>query len=57
MLRYQLWSAILRIPFGLGNVVIREYIKVALGLLGVNDKGVVGSPSKRKVWRSGPNRP
>ena len=37
--------------------MIREYIKVALGLLGVNDKGVVGSPSKRKVWRSGPNRP
>ena len=37
--------------------MIREYINVALGLLGENDKGVVGLVSKRKVWRSGPNRP
>jgi hypothetical protein len=28
-----------------------------LGLLVVNDIGVAGSVSKRKVWRRGPNRP
>ena len=44
-------------PLGLGKVVILEYIEVALGLLVVNDIGVVGSVSKRKVWRRGPNRP
>ena len=44
-------------PLGLGKVVILEYIKVALGLLVVNDIGVAGSVSKRKVWRRGPNRP
>ena len=43
-------------PLGLGKVVILEYIEVALGLLVVNDIGVVGSVSKRKVWRRGPNR-
>ena len=42
---------------GLGKVVIFEYIEVALGLLVVNDIGVAGSVSKRKVWRRGPNRP
>ena len=57
MVRVQLWSAILRIPFGLGNVVILEYIKVALGLVGVNEIGEVGLVSKRRVWRSGPKRP
>jgi hypothetical protein len=30
---------------------------VALGLFVVNDIGVAGSVSKRKVWRRGPNRP
>ena len=44
-------------PLGLGKVVILEYIEVALGLLVVNDIGVVGSVSKRKVWRRGPNCP
>ena len=44
-------------PLGLGKVVILEYIEVALGLLVVNDIGVAGSVSKRKVWRRGPNRP
>ena len=44
-------------PLGLGKVVIFEYIEVALGLLVVNDIGVAGSVSKRKVWRRGPNRP
>ena len=44
-------------PLGLGKVVILEYIEVALGLLVVNDIGVVGSVSRRKVWRRGPNRP
>ncbi len=44
-------------PLGLGKVVILEYIKVALGLFVVNDIGIVGSVSKRKVWRRGPNRP
>ena len=43
-------------PLGLGKVVILEYIEVALGLLVVNDIGVAGSVSKRKVWRRGPNR-
>ena len=43
-------------PLGLGKVVIFEYIKVALGLLVVNDIGVASSVSKRKVWRRGPNR-
>ncbi len=42
---------------GLGKVVIFEYIKVALGLFLVQDIGVLGSVSKRKVWRRGPNRP
>lgn len=44
-------------PLGLGKVVILEYIEVALGLLVVNDIGVAGSVSKRKVWRRGPNLP
>ena len=44
-------------PLGLGKVVILKYIKVALGLFVVNDIGIVGSVSKRKVWRRGPNRP
>ena len=44
-------------PLGLGKVVILEYIKVALGLFVVNVIGIVGSVSKRKVWRRGPNRP
>jgi hypothetical protein len=44
-------------PLGLGKVVILEYIKVALGLFVVNDIGIVGSMSKRKVWRRGPNHP
>ena len=44
-------------PLGLGKVVILEYIEVALGLFVVNDIGVAGSVSKRKVWRRGPNRP
>ncbi len=44
-------------PLGLGKVVILEYIEVALGLLVLNDIGVAGSVSKRKVWRRGPNRP
>ena len=44
-------------PLGLGKVVILEYIEVALGLLVVNDIGVAGSVSKRKVWRRRPNRP
>jgi hypothetical protein len=39
-------------PLGFGKVVILEYIEVALGLLVVNDIGVAGSVSKRKVWRS-----
>ncbi len=42
-------------PLGLGKVVILEYIKVVLGLFVMNDIGVVGSVSKRKVWRRGPN--
>ena len=37
--------------------MILEYIKVALGLVGANDIGVVGLVSKRKVCRSGPKRP
>ena len=37
--------------------MILEYIEVALGLFVVNDIGVAGSVSKRKVWRRGPNRP
>ena len=57
MERFQLWSASFRMPLGLGKVVILEYIEVALGLLEVNDRGVAGSVSKRKVWRRGPNRP
>ncbi len=44
-------------PLGLGKVVILEYIKVALGLFVVNNIGIVGSVSKRKVWRRGPNCP
>ena len=44
-------------PLGLGKVVILEYIKVALGLFVVNNIGIVGSVSKRKAWRRGPNRP
>ncbi len=44
-------------PLGLGKVVILEYIKVVLGLFVVNVIGIVGSVSKRKVWRRGPNRP
>ncbi len=44
-------------PLGLGKVMILEYIEVALGLFVVNDIGVAGSVSKRKVWRRGPNRP
>jgi hypothetical protein len=36
-------------PLGLGKVVIFEYIEVTLGLLVVNDIGVAGSVSKRKV--------
>ena len=44
---------ILRMPFGLGKCVILEYIKVALGFVGVNVLGVVGWVSKRKVWRIG----
>ena len=44
-------------PLGLGKVVILEYIKVVLGLFAVNDIGVAGSVSKRKVWRRGPNCP
>ena len=44
-------------PLGLGKVVILEYIEVALGLVEGKDRGVVGSESKRKVWRRGPNRP
>ena len=54
---FQLWSASFRMPLGLGKVVILEYIEVALGLFVVNDIGVAGSVSKRKVWRRGPNRP
>ena len=56
---FQLWPASFRRPLGLGlgKVVIFEYIEVALGLLVVNDIGVAGSVSKRKVWRRGPNRP
>ena len=44
-------------PLGLGKVVIFEYIEVALGLCVVNEIGLAGSMSKRKVWRRGPNRP
>ncbi len=44
-------------PFGLGKCVILEYIKVALGFVGVNGMGVVGWVSKRKVWRIGPKCP
>ena len=44
-------------PLGLGKVGILEYIEVVLGLFVVNDIGVAGSVSKRKVWRRGPNRP
>ena len=44
-------------PLGLGKVVILEYIEVALGLFVVNDIGIAGSVSKRKVCRRGPNRP
>ena len=44
-------------PLGLGKVVIFEYIEVVLGLLVVNDIGVAGSVSTRKVWRRRPNRP
>jgi hypothetical protein len=53
---FQLWSASFRMPLGLGKVVIFEYIEVALGLLVVNDIGVAGSVSKRKVWRRGANQ-
>ncbi len=48
---FQLWSAILRMPFGLGKCVILEYIKVVLGFIGVHVMGAVGWVSKRKVWR------
>ncbi len=41
---------------GLGNCIILDYIKVALGLALVNVIGVVGGVSKRKCWRIGPNR-
>jgi hypothetical protein len=44
-------------PLGLGNCIILEYIKVALGFALVNVIGVVGGVSKRKCWRIGPNRP
>jgi hypothetical protein len=44
-------------PLGLGKIVILEYIEVALVLFVVNDIGVAGSVSKRKVWRRGPNHP
>ncbi len=47
----------MRMPYGLGKCVILEYIKVALGFVGVNVMGVVGWVSKRKVWRIGPKCP
>ena len=53
---FQLWSASFRMPLGLVKVVFFEYIEVALGLFVLNDIGVAGSVSKRKVWRRGPNR-
>ena len=46
---FQLWSAILRMPFGLEKCVILEYIRVVLGFVGVNVMRVVGWVSKRKV--------
>ena len=36
-------------PFEPGKCVILWYIKVALGFIGVNVMGFVGSVSKRKV--------
>jgi hypothetical protein len=52
VVRFQLWSASFRMPLGLGKVVILENIEVALGLVEGKDRGVAGSVSKRKVWRS-----
>jgi hypothetical protein len=40
-------------PFRLGKCVILEYIRVALGFVGVNVMGVVGWLLKRNVWRIG----
>jgi hypothetical protein len=45
---FQLWSARVRTPLGLGNSIILEYIKVALGFALVNVIGVVGGVLKRK---------
>ncbi len=45
---FQLWLARVRTPLGLGNCIILEYIKVALGFALVNVIGVVGGVSKRK---------
>ncbi len=45
---FQLWSARVRTPLGLGNCIILEYIKVVLGFALVNVIGVVGGVSKRK---------
>ena len=42
---FQLWSASLRVPFGLGKCVILLYIVVALGFVGVNVIGFVGCVS------------
>jgi hypothetical protein len=44
-------------PLGLGNCIILEYMKVALGLVLVNVIGFVGGVSKRKCRRIGPNHP
>ena len=42
---FQLWSASLRMPFGLGKCVILWYIVVALGFVDVNVIGFVGCVS------------
>jgi hypothetical protein len=43
--KFPLWSASLRVPFGLGKCVIVWYIVVALSFVGVNVIGFIGCVS------------